>query len=495
MRGISSPTPIKTITGCLALFLLSAVFLLAPPRAKAHAQSAQPIPQSNKTAEDAKRQFDAALAAYREQQYAKAEHYLTSLLVSAPDSFEANELAGLVFVAEGQYRKADRYLASAVRLRPDVAEARTALATNLFRLQRNSEGEKQFRSVVESEPRSYDANHNLGEFYIQTGKLANAIPFLERAQGVNPSAYSNGYDLALAYERSGKPDEARIMLQQLIASQDSAELHSLLGEVEERSGNYVASAGQYEQAARMEPNEENILNWGSEFLLHQTFEPAVQIFKAGLARFPQSARLLDGLGIALYGLDRFDEAARTFFRASDLNPSDALAVTFAGTVYDNLSPPIAAEARSRFQSFLKADANNAATRYYYAMCLWKTNEKEPQPELPGQIESLLKRSLEIDPDYADAHTLLGTLYFREQRYPEAIAEYQQALKTNPNDASVRYHLAQSLRRTGDKARADQELITFERLRQQQQDRANEQRSQIKLFVYTMRNASSGGNPK
>jgi len=76
-----------------------------------------------------------------------------------------------------------------------------------------------------------------------------------------------------------------------------------------------------------------------------------------------------------------------------------------------------------------------------------------------------------------------------------IAEYERALKTNPNDASVHYHLAQSLRRTGDKARADQELLTFEGLRQQQQDRTKEQRSEIKLFVYTMRNANSGGSPK
>jgi cytochrome c-type biogenesis protein CcmH/NrfG len=178
-----------------------------------------------------------------------------------------------------------------------------------------------------------------------------------------------------------------------------------------------------------------------------------------------------------------------------LNPSDQLPVTFVGTAYDNLSPAIAAEARSRLQSFLEADANNAAARYYYAMCLWKINEKEPQPELAGQIESLLKRSLEINPHNADAHSLLGTLYFREQRYPEAIAEYEQALKTKPNEASVHYHLAQSLRRTGDKSQADQELITFERLRQQQQDQANEQRSEIKLFVYTMLNANSGGSPK
>ena len=481
--------------GLVVRLLSAAALLWGAFKVEGRAQSALPPQEAKKTAEEIRHKFEDALAAYRNLQYAKAESELTSLLGSSPESFEVNELAGLVFVAESEYAKADRCLAKAVRLRPDIAEARTAFATNLLRLQKNREAEKQFKEAERLEPRSYDPNHNLGEFYIQAGDIASAIPFLKRAQEIAPTAYNNGYDLALAYERIGKLDEARLQLQRLITSHDSAELHSLLGEVEEKSGNYVASAGQYEHAARIEPNEENILNWGSEFLLHQTFEPAVQIFQSGLTRFPQAARLLDGLGIALYGLDRFDEAARTFFRASDLDPSDSLPVTFVGTAYDNFSPPIAAEARSRLQSFLKADANNAAVRYYYAMCLWKINEKEPRPELAEQIESLLKRSLEIDPDYADAHTLLGTLYFREQRYPEAIAEYEQALKTNPKDASVRYHLAQSLRRTGDKARADQELITFERLRQQQQDRTNEQRSEIKLFVYTMRNTNSGGSPK
>ena len=495
MRSTSSLRPIQTIKVLLTGFLLSAVLFIASPTAKAHAQGAQPAPKSSKTAEDAKRQFDAALTAYRAQQYGKAEQELTQLLVSVPDSFEANELAGLVFVAEGKYGKADSYLAKAVRLRPEVAEARTTLAANLLRLQRTSEAEKQFKRAVELEPKSYDANHNLGEFDIQAGNLAAAIPFLKRAQEIDPAAYNNGYDLALVYERTGKLAESRLQLQQLIASHDSAELHSLLGEVEERSKNYLASATQYEQAARMEPNEENILDWGSEFLLHQTFEPAVEIFKNALTRFPQSARLLDGLGIALYGLDRFDEAARTFFRAYELNPSDPMPLTFVGQAYENLSPPVASEARSRFQNFLEANPRNAAVRYHYAMCLWKINEKEPQPQLPGQIQSLLKRAIELDPDYADAHVQLGTLYFREQKYPEAIGEYEKALKANPNEAGIHYHLAQSLRRVGDKARADKELVTFERLRVQQQDQSNQQRSEIKLFVYTLRDSSNGEKKK
>ena len=39
---------------------------------------------------------------------------------------------------------------------------------------------EQFRKALALEPKSYDANHNLGEFYIQTGKVAEAQPFSNR---------------------------------------------------------------------------------------------------------------------------------------------------------------------------------------------------------------------------------------------------------------------------------------------------------------------------
>ena len=173
---------------------------------------------------------------------------------SNPDSFEINELLGLVFVAEGDDDKANPFLAKAVRLRPDLTEARTNLATNLLRLHRNAQAELQFKKVVQIEPQSYAANHNLGECYIQTGRLTDAIVFLKRAREINPKAESNGYDLALAYARNGNLDKARTEIQALLRSNDSAELHSLLGEIEEKSKNYLAAAEQYEQAVRMDPS-------------------------------------------------------------------------------------------------------------------------------------------------------------------------------------------------------------------------------------------------
>jgi len=236
----------------------------------------------------------------------------------------------------------------------------------------------------------------------------------------------------------------------------------------------------------------NQFTTNTELLLHQTLEPAVEVFKAGLARFPQSARLQDGVGIALYGLGHFDDAARAFFRASDLNGSDPLPLTFLGRAFDNLSPDVAMEARSRLESFVNGDIHDAAVRYYYAMCLREINKREPQPELPAQTESLLKKAVALDPGYADAYLQLGILYADQRKYQDAIAQYEQALRISPNLATTHYRLGQALVRTGDATRARQEFAVFERLRQNEVDDANNQHNQIQQFVYTMRNSNGGG---
>src|SRR5919108_4355834 len=69
--------------------------------------------------------------------------------------------------------------------------------------------ERSLKDALHRNPESFDANHNLGEFYVRQGKLAAAIPYLEKAQQLDPKHYANSYDLALAYLQSGDLSRAR----------------------------------------------------------------------------------------------------------------------------------------------------------------------------------------------------------------------------------------------------------------------------------------------
>ena len=124
---------------------------------------------------------------YKRQQYdagqfAEAAAQLEALLPYAPRTFEVHELLGLVYAGQSQDAKAVEQLQIAVRLKPDSAAARTNLAASLFHSGKSELAEGQFRKALELEPRDYDANHNLGELYIQSRRIADAAPLLEKAQ-------------------------------------------------------------------------------------------------------------------------------------------------------------------------------------------------------------------------------------------------------------------------------------------------------------------------
>jgi tetratricopeptide (TPR) repeat protein len=449
--------------------------------------------ESAQQTKDVERRFHAALTLYRAGKFIDAQQQLQALYKANPNSFEINELTGLVYAALGRDEDANSYLTKAVRINPNLPDARTTLAANLVRLHRTTEAEVHLRKAVELAPQTYDANHNLGELYIQLSKLQEAVPYLKRAQEINPSAYNNGYDLALAFEHLGNREQARQQLDELIRVNDTAELHSLLGVIEEKSKNFLASAAEFEKAARMDPSENNIFEWGTELLLHQTFEPAIEVFKAGLARYPQSSQMKVGFGVAQYGLGNFDAGAEAFLQASDMNPADRLPLIFLGKAYDNLSPAIKDQIISRFERFVQADQHDASVRYYYAMALWRQGGDVPEPARQALVESLLKSAAAFDASFADARLQLGILYANQRKFEKAIAQYEQALKINPENATAHYRLGQSLARTGATARAKEEFAEFERLRIQEVDAANKKSAEIQQFVYTLREANKANS--
>lgn len=451
---------------------------------KQHASEDRPAPSQRLD-----RQFRAASAAYDAGNFAEAAAALEELLHEAPESFEVHELLGLAYSAEGQDGKATEHLQKAVRLKPDSAAARTNLAANLLRRGNPGAAEEQFTRAVQIEPRSFDANHNLGEFYVQAGKLAQAVPLLARAQKIKPAAYDNGYDLALADLELGKLADARQSIHDLLQRNDTAELHNLLAQVEEKDGKAVPAANEFEIAAHMEPSENNLFDWGSELLMHRTLEPAIEVFRQASARYPNSPRLAIGLGMALYSRGKYDEAIQSLLKAADLNPSDPRSYLFLSRAYDS-SPAQADEVIERFRRFAELQPQNPRALYYYAMSLWKGKRAQDASLDVHQIESLLTKAVTLDPNLAEAHLQLGNLYSDQSKYGEAIPQYKRALETTPDLADAHYRLGQAYVHSGEKDQARAQFAIYQQLRAQHLAEVDKQRAEIRQFLYS----EMGGTP-
>ena len=461
-------TRISRTLACAVLNLVAWTFLMPPAGAQK-----QDLDQS----------FKVAVAQYEAGQYPEAAKQLEKLVLQVPDSFEVQELLGLVYAAESQHNRANAHLEKAVRLKPDSATARTNLANNLLRMDKLALAEQQFKKAAALAPREFEPNHNLGEFYVRSNKVTQAIPFLARAQRIDPSSYDNGYDLSLAYLLTGRLGEARQLIHDLVKRKDTAELHDLLGEVEEKDGQFVTAADEFEIAAHMEPSENNIFDWGSELLIHQTLEPAIEVFRRGAERYPDSPRLAIGLGMAYYGLGKYDDAVKSLLRAADLNPSDPRCYPFLSWAYDS-SPSQAEEVIERFRRFAELQPRNGQAVYYYAMSIWK-GKRAQDPNLDvSQIELLLKKAVALDPGLAVAHLQLANLYSDQRKYPESLPEYLRARELNPDLADVHYRLAQAYVRLGEKDLAQEEFKVYQGLRAKHLSDLDRQRAEIRQFVYS-----------
>jgi len=433
------------------------------------------------------REFQAAVAQYDAGHFPDAAKRLEQLLPKSPESFEIHELLGLVYSAQSEDRKASIHLQKAVSLQPNSAAARTNLASNLVRLGQPELAEAQFKKAVALEPLNFDANHDLGELYVQSGKIAQAAPFLEKAQQIHPSSYDNGYDLSLAYLQIGRLSDGRQLVHNMLKQKDTAELHNLLGEIEEKDGQFVAAACEFETAAQADPSESNLFDWGSELLLHRTLGPAVEVFQQAVARYPTSPRLAIGLGMALYSGGNYDAAVAALLKAADLSPSDPRCYLFLSKAYES-SPNLADAVIQRFRRFAELQPANAEAQYYYAMSLWKGRRGQDSNLDLQEIELLLKQSLTLDPHLAEAHLQLGNIYFDQKKYPESIPEFKRALELNPDLADAHYRLGQAYVRTGEKELAQEEIQIFQRVHEQHLAELDKQRAEIRQFVYSAKDA-------
>lgn len=428
--------------------------------------------------------FQSAVKNYESGKFVEAEQILLPLLKSSPQAFDVNELMGLVLAGERRDADALPHLKNAVHARPASAPAHVAYAACLVRLGQKAEAEAELQRVAALKPSDFDSNHDLGELYVQTGKLTSAIPYLEKAQVIRPSAYDNGYDLALAYLRTKRLREAINLLKNLVRYRDTAELHNLLGEAQEGSGDYLAAAKEYEEAAHMDPSEGNILDWGTELLVHHTFEPAIQVFVFGTEKYPASAKMEIGLGLAYYGFASFEKSAEALMRATDLAPRDPGPYLILGETYSDSRVPVPGVA-DRLERLTSMDPTNAQAFYYQALALWKAPTIPSAGKDLSKVELSLRKAAALDPTFADAHLQLGKLYVEEGKIPEAISAYEETIRIDPNLADAHYRLAQLYRRTEKSADAQKELALYQTLHQKQLTEKESKHKRIQRFIVTM----------
>lgn len=215
------------------------------------------------------------------------------------------------------------------------------------------------------------------------------------------------YNLAAALSGEDKFTEAATVYEQeLKLDPNNARTLTALGAALEGAGQLDQASERYKSAIAIASQADSggcdarfdLAHLG---LRRGEYAEAEKEFRALLAACPEDAESRSGLGVALQGAGRRDEAAHEFSRALELDAGDFTALLNLGSM--------AAEA---------GRADPAA--------------------------KLLEAALRVSPDSAEAHEKLASVYGQQGRLDEALAQLRSAAALAPNDAKVHSSLAQAL---------------------------------------------------
>ena len=165
-----------------------------------------------------------------------------------------------------------------------VAPAQTAHAA------RNSAGEeKSLLQAATREPNNLQAVGSLGEYYLRNEKWHESARWLAKAYALSSGDETVGYELAYATMQAGDLDGAKRQIERTLAQTDNARLDNLLGEVDDRRGDYVTAAREYHRAAEIDPSESNIFDLATFLLQHQKYvgflDDSIKFFRYGWRSF------------------------------------------------------------------------------------------------------------------------------------------------------------------------------------------------------------------
>jgi predicted O-linked N-acetylglucosamine transferase (SPINDLY family) len=335
-------------------------------------------------------------------------------------------------------------------------------ATTLDKVGKFNDAGKLYQEVLNAYPDHPDANHKLGVIAIRLCQPEAALPYLERALGVNPNNgqyWANYLDalvqagqlktawmaLEMAQQRgvSGPTMDALIALMTALSTQTTIKLpRSMQGDGQEvqqetKKSQLKALARKAKSRGGANPAEPSQQQLDALVALYNSgrVEEAAASARRLIKRFPLHGLGWKVLGVSLHRLGELDEALEAVQMASELSPQDVDLLQVSTSILQSSGRHKEAEADCR--RLLEIDPNHAEGLRILGIILMTIGQL-------AEAEAVSRRAIEATPDSALACCTLGVIYMQQGRLSESSALFRRATEIDPNGEIFHNNLVFSL---------------------------------------------------
>jgi tetratricopeptide (TPR) repeat protein len=308
---------------------------------------------------------------------------------------------------------------------------------------------------------TFDESFRNGLRALQKNDLSTAQTSLTAAAKLAPRNGRVWIALAQTYwklNQSAKADDAAAKAEAL-GPEDSVVLGSLviyytesdrIPKAAEAQG--ALSSLQPQDTAARDKAEALYFEAAQPLLQHEKFSEAIAILTKGTARVKGSAQLELALGVAYYGMRRFEDAAGAFLRTIAIAPEIEKPYLFLGQFLDQIPDKLPEVT----QQFIRYETANPASPTGYML---HAKALDTQSMNPDVAQALLQKAISLNDADPVSHFELGIVFERTQRYEESAREFERSAQLDPSDPATHYRLSRVYDRLGrtEAARAEREL--------------------------------------
>jgi tetratricopeptide (TPR) repeat protein len=231
--------------------------------------------------------------------------------------------AGMANERTGDYAGAVRSYRRGLESEPENVELLNAMGFALFQQDKSEEAVTAFEKAIKIDPKHWKAHNNMALASIDLDELELAEAHYRESLAIQPqpAVYS---DLGFVLERQGLVDEAEEQYRKALELEpESATVHYNLGGSLARRGEFEEAERHFRTALESGPTTQAQTGLGFVLAQQGRTEEAIAALKEAIAIGPQNAAAYDQLGQVLVQQGRFVDAAESYRRLAQLQPSAA----------------------------------------------------------------------------------------------------------------------------------------------------------------------------
>jgi tetratricopeptide (TPR) repeat protein len=365
---------------------------------------------------------------------------------------------------------------------PTITE-RFQRATEAMRTGNLDQAGDGFASIVKDAPQFAEAYLNLGLVREEQGRHADAIVSLRKALELKPRLRAASLFLGIAEFRSNRLDDAIASLRKETAGYPKdANAWMWLGVVELENGDGEAAADALDKAAKLAPDNVDILYHRGRAHLFVSNESYARMFKAD----PKSWRIPELLAEANASADRHIDAIAEYEAAIKLAPNEPRLHEQLGTEY-RLAGKME-EAQQAYLKELEIDPQNMTAQYKLGVLVLEMGD-------PARGKSLIEGALRVRPDLQNSDYNLGRAEMQLGNDEAAAAHFERATSAGGSDPDVVeqswYQLGIVYRHLHRMEEAQKAMATFQKLKDQE---AESSQQALKRYQAQQQNSNSAQPP-